>query len=199
MAKYICKRILRIIPVLLVVAVISFFVTHLMPGDPVKLLLGDHASKEQILSMRQQLNLDKPLLTQFGIWFMNMLHGDLGKSLFGNQPVLQMIKTRMEPTILLAIYGQLVGMVIGISLGIIAAFNHGKWADKISIAISLAGISAPSFWVEDGNANKISNDSKCDCPFAPRCEKFSECCMEYQHRYIEVEPNHFVMCCNKHL
>lgn len=53
--------------------------------------------------------------------------------------------------------------------------------------------------VEDGNANKISNDSKCDCPFAPRCEKFSECCMEYQHRYIEVEPNHFVMCCNKHL
>lgn len=97
MAKYICKRILRIIPVLLVVAVISFFVTHLMPGDPVKLLLGDHASKEQILSMRQQLNLDKPLLTQFGIWFMNMLHGDLGKSLFGNQPVLQMIKTRMEP------------------------------------------------------------------------------------------------------
>lgn len=147
MAKYICKRILRIIPVLLVVAVISFFVTHLMPGDPVKLLLGDHASKEQILSMRQQLNLDKPLLTQFGIWFMNMLHGDLGKSLFGNQPVLQMIKTRMEPTILLAIYGQLVGMVIGILLGIIAAFNHGKWADKISIAISLAGISAPSFWV----------------------------------------------------
>lgn len=67
MAKYICKRILRIIPVLLVVAVISFFVTHLMPGDPVKLLLGDHASKEQILSMRQQLNLDKPLLTQFGM------------------------------------------------------------------------------------------------------------------------------------
>ena len=53
--------------------------------------------------------------------------------------------------------------------------------------------------VEDGNENKISNDSKCDCPFAPRCEKFSECCMEYQHRYIEVEPNHFVMCCNKHL
>ena len=147
MAKYICKRILRIIPVLLVVAVISFFVTHLMPGDPVKLLLGDHASKEQILSMRRQLNLDKPLLTQFGIWFVNMLHGDLGESLFGNQPVIQMIKTRMEPTVLLAIYGQLVGMVIGISLGIIAAFNHGKWADKISIAISLAGISAPSFWV----------------------------------------------------
>ena len=147
MAKYICKRILRIIPVLLVVAVISFFVTHLMPGDPVKLLLGDHASKEQILSMRRQLNLDKPLLTQFGIWFVNMLHGDLGESLFGNQPVIQMIKTRMEQTVLLAIYGQLVGMVIGISLGIIAAFNHGKWADKISIAISLAGISAPSFWV----------------------------------------------------
>lgn len=147
MIKYVCKRVLRIIPVLLVVAVISFFVTHLMPGDPVKLLLGDHASKEQILSMRRQLNLDKPLLTQFGIWFVNMLHGDLGESLFGNQPVIQMIKTRMEPTVLLAIYGQLVGMVIGISLGIIAAFNHGKWADKISIAISLAGISAPSFWV----------------------------------------------------
>lgn len=147
MIRYIGKRVLKIIPVLLVVTVISFFVTHLMPGDPVKLLLGDHASKEQILSMQQQLNLDKPLLVQFGIWFMNLLHGDLGESLFGNQPVLQMIITRMEPTVLLAVYGQVVGMFIGISLGIIAAFNHGKWADKLSIAISLAGISAPSFWV----------------------------------------------------
>lgn len=71
MIRYIGKRVLKIIPVLLVVTVISFFVTHLMPGDPVKLLLGDHASKEQILSMQQQLNLDKPLLVQFRIWFMN--------------------------------------------------------------------------------------------------------------------------------
>ena len=85
MIRYIGKRVLKIIPVLLVVTVISFFVTHLMPGDPVKLLLGDHASKEQILSMQQQLNLDKPLLVQFRIWFMNLLHGDLGESLFGNQ------------------------------------------------------------------------------------------------------------------
>lgn len=147
MFVYIVKRVLKSIPVLLIVIFISFLVTHIMPGDPVKLVLGDYASKEQILILQQKLNLDKPIWEQFFIWFAGLLRGDLGNSLFGNASVADTIKSRIEPTFILALIGQIIGMVIGISTGIIAALNHGKLIDKISIAISLVGISAPSFWV----------------------------------------------------
>lgn len=147
MLKYIAKRILKSIPVLIIVALVSFLVTHFMPGDPVRMILGNFASEEQVLQLQQQLNLDKPLHVQFMIWLKQLLRGNLGESLFWHMPVTTAILTRIEPTFMLAAMGQIIGIMIGIPLGIFAALNHRKLADRFSIGVSLAGISVPSFWV----------------------------------------------------
>lgn len=147
MHRYIAKRIIKSIPVLIIVALVSFFVTHLMPGEPVRMILGNYASQEQVLQLQQQLNLDKPLYVQFMIWVKQLLHGDLGDSLFWHMPVTTAILSRLEPTLMLAAVGQIIGIMIGIPLGIFAAINHRKLADQVSIGVSLVGISIPSFWV----------------------------------------------------
>lgn len=144
---YIAKRILRSIPVLIIVALVSFIVTHVMPGDPVRMILGNYATKAQVLQLQQQLGLDKPLYAQFAIWLAQLLRGDLGESLFWYMPVTTAILTRIGPTLMLAAIGQTIGILIGIPLGIFAALKHKTLADQFSIAVSLVGISVPSFWV----------------------------------------------------
>ncbi len=147
MFNFIIRRLLLLIPVLLVVAVIAFLSTHIMPGDPVIMILGDFAPPEKIAAMRLQLGLDKPLYVQFVIWAQHILCGDMGHSLFLNQPVTQAIIGRVEPTLLLALIGQSLGILIGVPLGILAAVKHRTWIDQGSIGISLIGISMPSFWL----------------------------------------------------
>lgn len=147
MTKYIIKRIIMIIPIVAVVMVVSFFITHIMPGDPIRMMMGDFAVEEQIVEMKQKLGYDKPLIVQFSIWLSEVTRGNLGKSLFLHIPVLEAILSRVEPTFLLAILGESIGLLIGIPLGIIAAVNHKTIVDKLAIGISLAGVSIPSFWL----------------------------------------------------
>jgi peptide/nickel transport system permease protein len=145
--NFIVRRLILLVPVLLVVAVVAFLATRIMPGDPVILVLGDFAPPEKIDAMRLQLGLDKPIFIQFVIWVQHILRGDLGHSLFLNMPVTQAIIGRLEPTLLLALIGQSLGILIGIPLGILAAVRHRTWIDQGSIVISLIGISIPSFWL----------------------------------------------------
>ncbi len=145
--NFIVRRLMLLIPVLLVVAVVAFLATHMMPGDPVIMVLGDFAPPEQIAAMRLQLGLDKPIYIQFVFWVQQILRGDLGQSLFLNMPVTQAIIGRLEPTLLLALIGQSLGILIGVPLGIMAAVRHRTWIDQGSIGISLIGISVPSFWL----------------------------------------------------
>lgn len=147
MFSFIVRRLILLIPILLVVAIVAFLATHIMPGDPVIMILGDFATQEQINALRLQLGLDQPLYMQFAIWLKNIARGDLGQSLFLNMPVSQAILSRMEPTLLLALIGQSLGILIGVPLGIIAAVKHRTWIDQSSIGISLIGISMPSFWL----------------------------------------------------
>lgn len=147
MFNFIVRRLILLVPVLLVVAVVAFLATRIMPGDPVILVLGDFAPPEKIDAMRLQLGLDKPIFIQFVIWVQHILRGDLGHSLFLNMPVTQAIIGRLEPTLLLALIGQSLGILIGIPLGILAAVRHRTWIDQGSIVISLIGISIPSFWL----------------------------------------------------
>jgi len=147
MGKYILKRLMALIPVLIVAALAAFFITNLMPGDPVRLMLGDFATDEQIAEMTERLGFDKPLLVRFFLWAGRMIRGDLGDSIFLSVPVTHAIASRLEPTLLLAAVGLLFGLLIGIPLGVVSAVRQGKLADKLAIGASLFGISVPSFFI----------------------------------------------------
>ena len=147
MLKFIIRRVLMLFPVLIIVAVIAFLVTRLMPGDPVLLILGDFATAEEIDRLTKQLGFDQPIYIQFFLWLQHLLQGDFGQSLFLHMPVTKAILSRIEPTVLLAIVGQTLGILIGIPLGVIAAVKHRTWIDQSAIGLSLVGISIPNFWL----------------------------------------------------
>jgi peptide/nickel transport system permease protein len=147
MLNYIIRRILLIIPVLCIMALITFFITYVLPGDPVRLILGDFATKDQIQELEQKLGYDKPIYVQFLRWLKNILRGDLGDSLFLRMPVTKAIIDRVEPTFLLAIFGIFFGTMIGIPLGVIAAIKHRSWIDQLAITTSLIGITIPNFFL----------------------------------------------------
>ena len=147
MATYVLRRTAAAIPVLLVVAVTTFFITNLTPGDPVRLMVGDFATEAEVAAMRSSLGLDQPLPLRFVEWMTRLMRGDLGRSLFLEMPVTQAILNRTEPTILLALLGQLLGAAFGIPMGVLAAVHHRRLVDFGAIGAALIGISIPSFLV----------------------------------------------------
>ena len=145
MRKFIVKRILSIIPVLLSVSVVIFSVVHLTPGDPAASILGDEATAEDIAALRERMGLDKPVVEQYFVWMGNILHGDFGMSVAGNETVANLLKSHWEPTISLALFSTVIALGIAIPLGILAARNKGTAIDSEISALSLMGISFPSF------------------------------------------------------
>jgi peptide/nickel transport system permease protein len=150
MLAYIVRRCLLLIPTLLIVAVVAFAVVHMMPGDPVRMMLGDYAPEDQVIQIRKQLGLDQPIIKQFLVWLTRVVQGDFGTSIFLTKSISEVVSSRMEPTILLAILGQTIGILLGVPLGILAAVKHRKWMDQTAIVTSLIGISIPSFMVGIG-------------------------------------------------
>jgi peptide/nickel transport system permease protein len=142
---FVIRRILATIPVLLVVAVFVFSLLHLSPGDPAAIIAGDQATSQDVERIREQLGLNKPLLTQFGTWFWNVIRGDLGISIFTNQPVSQMIAQRIEPTLALTICSMLITLSVAIPMGVIAAWKAGTWIDRLVMAFAVFGFSFPTF------------------------------------------------------
>ena len=145
MRNFIVKRILSIIPVLIIVSVVIFSVVHLTPGDPAASILGDEATAEDIAALRERMGLDKPVVEQYFIWIGNILHGDFGMSVAGNETVANLLKSHWEPTISLALFSTVIALRIAIPLGILAARNKGTAIDSGISALSLMGISFPSF------------------------------------------------------
>jgi peptide/nickel transport system permease protein len=145
MLAYIVRRVLATIPVMAVVAVIVFSLLHLSPGDPASLIAGDHASVADVERIREQLGLNKPLLTQFSTWFGNIIRGDLGVSIYTNDSVSHMIIQRIEPTLALTICSMLVTLVIAIPMGVVAAWRAGTWIDRLVMAFAVFGFSFPTF------------------------------------------------------
>ena len=127
MLKYIGKRILSLIPVMFVVSVVVFLVTYLIPGGPATALLGLEASSDQIAALNAELGFDRPFLVQYADWFMNVLHGDWGRSYFLQQSVLEAIAEYFGPTISLAILAQIIALILSVPLGIIAAYKRGTF------------------------------------------------------------------------
>ena len=145
MLKYIGKRILSLIPVMFVVSVVVFLVTYLIPGGPATALLGLEASSDQIAALNAELGFDRPFLVQYADWFMDVLHGDWGRSYFLQQSVLEAIAEYFGPTISLAILAQIIALILSFPLGIVAAYKRGTAVDVTAVTASLLGTAIPGF------------------------------------------------------
>lgn len=146
MTAYILRRILLVIPVMLGVSVAAFFMSHLVPGDPVSMMLGESATAEDVERLREELGFNDPLVIQYARYIGGVVQGDLGTSIRSGQPVWTEIVERLPSTATLTMSAVIVAAVTGITLGVIAAVNAGGWADTLIMGFAMLGISMPTFW-----------------------------------------------------
>ena len=147
MFAYILRRLLGVIPVMLVVGVFVFSLLHLAPGDPAAIIAGDNATPDNIARIRASLGLDRPFHVQFLEWGGSVLRGDLGVSMFSGMPVTQLVAQRVEATVSLAATTMLVAVVLAITLGVLAAWRAGTWVDRAVMGLAVTGFSVPVFVV----------------------------------------------------
>jgi len=145
--RFLVRRLLLTLPVLLGVATLVFALIHLIPGDPAQAILGETASAEEVAALREKLGLDRPLLEQYGGFLRNAAQGDLGTSLRSNAPVAQEITARLPATLELAAAAMFVAIGFSIPLGILAAVRRGTIVDHAATTVALTGISIPNFWL----------------------------------------------------
>jgi peptide/nickel transport system permease protein len=147
MFAYATRRVLTTIPVMLIVAFCVFSLLYLAPGDPAAIIAGDQATPADIERIRESLGLNEPFLERFGDWLWQILHGNLGTSIFTNLPVSHMIAQRIEPTLSLMVLTVIFSIVIAIPLGVIAAWKHGSLIDRMVMLLAVFGFSTPVFVV----------------------------------------------------
>jgi peptide/nickel transport system permease protein len=147
MLSYILRRILSTLPVMGIVALFVFSLLYIAPGDPAAVIAGDQASPADVERIRQGLGLDRPFLIQFGSWLWNILHGDLGTSIFTNLPVAKMIAQRIEPTFSLMAITLVLTILVAVPLGVVAAWKAGSWVDRTIMAFAVFAFSLPVFVV----------------------------------------------------
>ena len=147
MTRYLLLRVLGVIPTLLGISVLVFGVTYLIPGDPALIIAGTDASPEVIDQLRRRWGLDQPVWVRYGIWFGNILQGNLGESYFSRQTVVQLVGNALPVTLELAILSLLVAVLIAVPAGILSAVKVGSWFDVAAAAVSFVGLSIPGFWL----------------------------------------------------
>jgi peptide/nickel transport system permease protein len=147
MTAYLARRLLQTIMVLLIVSVLTFTISYLIPADPAAEIAGPKAKPETIERIRQRLGLDQPLHIQYGRYLWRLLHGDLGESYRLRMPVTQLIRYRLGATAQLAVLGVLFELLMGVPVGIISAVKSRTWLDRAAMIGALVGVSAPRFWL----------------------------------------------------
>ena len=147
MLAYATRRILATIPVMLIVAFFVFSLLYLAPGDPAAIIAGDQATPADVERIRASLGLDRPFLFRFGEWLWQIIHGNLGTSIFTNLPVSHMIAQRIEPTLSLMLLTVLFSVIVAIPLGVLAAWKRGSWIDSAVMVLAVFGFSVPVFVV----------------------------------------------------
>jgi peptide/nickel transport system permease protein len=147
MIFYVVRRLLGVVPVLVLVAVTSFLLVYLVPGDPAMVMLGSDATPEQLQSLRAQMGLDRSLPEQFVLWGGQAVRGNLGESFFLGRPVTQALLERLPATMQLAVLSLFFSLLIGIPAGIVAAVRQNSWWDQLVMVTAMGGISIPSFWL----------------------------------------------------
>lgn len=147
MRNYILRRILNVLLILLIVSILVFLMIRLIPGDPARIIAGEHASEKSLAELRAKLGLDKPILIQFFNWFGKILKGDFGYSIFTHEPILHDLLYRFPNTFELAIFAMIFATLIGVFAGIISAVKRYSILDYTSMMIALFGVSMPVFWL----------------------------------------------------
>ena len=147
MIRYLLRRLLLTIPVLVGVATLVFALIHLVPGDPAQSMLGDGAAPQDVEALRERLGLNRPLIVQYAAFMRGLSRGDLGTSLRYGTPVAREIQARFPQTARLAAAAMAVALVIALPLGILAAVHRGTAVDHAAMTLALAGISMPNFWL----------------------------------------------------
>ena len=145
MLTFIARRLFATIPVIGMVAIFVFLMLRLTPGDPAAVIAGDYASEAQIAEIREKLGLSKPLLEQFFIWSGRAIQGDFGESFFFKRTVAELIQQRLEPTLALALATLFIAIIVAVPLGVVAAYRHGTWIDRLTMGFSVMGFSVPVF------------------------------------------------------
>ena len=145
MIRYLLKRLLSAVPVMVIVGIIAFALSHLSGGDPARVIAGNDATDEQVAAIRQQMGLNDPLPQQLWTWFVDLLHGNLGYSYILHENVTSMIMSHVFPTLSVAVLGEIISLVIAIPLGVLAADRHGTFVDKLVLGFATLTTSLPSF------------------------------------------------------
>ena len=146
MGKYILKKLLQALVVLLLITFLSYLIMELIPGDAVSYMLGLEASQEAIDALRAEMNLDKPFLVRYFLWLGGLLRGDLGVSVFYHEPVTQLLARRLVITFQMGFIALILSTVLGILLGILSAVRRRGLADNVISLLANIGISMPQFW-----------------------------------------------------
>jgi len=147
MLAYVIRRLLLLIPMAAGMVIVTFGLLLIIPGDPASVLLGQEATPEAIASLRGALGLDNPWYIRLWDYFAALLHGDMGRSIFQNQPVAEIIAGRLGATIELAVVALFLATVIGLVLGVIAAIRQGSWIDTGTMLFAQLGVSMPVYWL----------------------------------------------------
>ena len=146
MMFFIMRRLVALLPTLIVPLLLVFTLLHLSPGDPAAVMLGADATPQQVQALREQLGLNDPFLVQLLNWLGRMATLDLGDSIFLRMPVIDAIVQRLEPTIMLTLYALTIAVVVGMVSGIVAAVNRNGILDQLSMTVAMVGVSMPEFW-----------------------------------------------------
>ncbi len=144
---FLIKKLSSFFTVIFGVLLLTFLLIHLVPGDPVEVMLGESASTTDRETLRADLGLNQPLITQFGRYISKLAHGDLGRSIHTKTPIIELIKTRYPATLKLAVLSLIIGLVIGIPLGIYAALKANHWQDFVVTVVSVRLSAMPAFWL----------------------------------------------------
>lgn len=148
MGRYILKRLLWMIPIILGIVVLIFTIIHLVPGDPASMLLGIGAKEEELAAMRHRIGTDRPFLVQLANYMSGLFFRfDMGNSYITGTPIAGAVLSRLPRTFLLGFAGMVISFTLGVLLGIAAGINQNKWQDRLSMVIALIGVSIPGFWL----------------------------------------------------
>ncbi|MBZ6077756.1 ABC transporter permease [Microvirga puerhi] len=147
MGRYVLQRLLGMLAVMFVVVTIVFVIVRIAPGDPAAVMLGPDATPQDVAALRGRLGLDRPLLVQYAFFLAQLVRGDLGESIFLNQPVLSAIADRAEPTFFLTLFSILIAAVIAIPIGVLSAYKRGSLFDQSATTLAMLAASVPSFWL----------------------------------------------------
>ncbi|MGH6761043.1 MAG: ABC transporter permease [Phyllobacterium sp.] len=147
MIRYILQRLLGMIVVMFLVVTIVFVIVRITPGDPAAVMLGPEATQQDIAELRSRLGLDQSLAVQYVYYIGQLARGDLGQSIFLNQPVAAALADRAEPTFFLTIFSILIASIIALPIGIYAAYRRGSFLDQAATTIAMLAASIPSFWL----------------------------------------------------